>query len=194
MAVNNFLHHYVPKEILCLIFSEYLSPQEVSLFDIAICNQKKRPAYLECIRSVSCIWVGDKKEQFSPDGISWMSNRNIKIRHLNCKSLCDDIAANLGCFGIYLKWLNVDEQGISDIGLIQIAESCPNMEYLDISDCEFITDISVVKIAESCEIIKSFNLAGCYNITDACIIKIAEKCSNLRHFDISGCYYRYWCH
>jgi hypothetical protein len=60
MAEGDILHHFLEKEILCQIFSEYLSLQDISYFDIAICNTKKRPGYLEVIGSVACIWFEDK--------------------------------------------------------------------------------------------------------------------------------------
>jgi hypothetical protein len=36
--------YYLPMEILCQIFSEYLSLQDISRLDVAMCNEKNRPA------------------------------------------------------------------------------------------------------------------------------------------------------
>jgi hypothetical protein len=99
MAKDNIFHHFLAKEILCQIFSEYLSLQDISRCDIAICNTKKRPGYLEVIGSVACIWFGDKGEEFSSEGISWLSNRNIKIRYLRVRGVYDDTAIKIAGFG-----------------------------------------------------------------------------------------------
>jgi hypothetical protein len=54
---NNILHHFVPNEILCQKFSKFLSIQDASLFDIAMCNGAKRPLYLVYrIEGVSMTW------------------------------------------------------------------------------------------------------------------------------------------
>jgi hypothetical protein len=103
--LDNILHNYLPKEILCHIFSEYLSFQDISRLDVAICSHEKRPGYLDCIGSASCIWPGDKQRPVSSEGMSWLNNRNIKIRHLNCGAVTDDTALIIAGFGIHLQWL-----------------------------------------------------------------------------------------
>jgi hypothetical protein len=84
MATADILHHFIPKEILCQIFSTYLTLQDISRLDLAICSNEKRPGFLEMIRSVACIWPGEKEKCFSSEGIFWLRTRDIKIRHLNC--------------------------------------------------------------------------------------------------------------
>ncbi len=103
---GNILYHYLPKEILGHIFSvDYLSLQDISRFDVAICNHEKRPGFLDCIGSLSCIWSGDGERPVSSEGMSWLSNRNIKIKYLNCGAVTDDMALIIAGFGIHLLWL-----------------------------------------------------------------------------------------
>jgi hypothetical protein len=60
---DNILDNFLPHEIFHHIFSsEYLSLQDISHFDVAICNHEKRPGYLDLIRSLRCIWPGDKEK------------------------------------------------------------------------------------------------------------------------------------
>jgi hypothetical protein len=47
--VNNILHYFVPQEIVCQIFSKYLSLEDIPRFDLAICNDMNRPGFLNCI-------------------------------------------------------------------------------------------------------------------------------------------------
>jgi hypothetical protein len=134
--MDNILHYFTPKEILCQIFSKYLSLQDISCFDIAICNNDKRPVFLEAIGSVACIWHGDEDKYSSYEVISWLSDRNIKIRFLRVRDVVnDDIAINIASLGAYLLQLEIKElknNGVSDIHIIKIAEGCRNIEILKI--------------------------------------------------------------
>jgi hypothetical protein len=78
----------------------------------------------------------------------------MKIRYLDCGAVTGNTAIEIAGFGIHLQWLNLNNQSISDISMIKIAEGCPNINSLSLKGCENITDTSVVKIAESCPIIK----------------------------------------
>jgi hypothetical protein len=60
-AMDNILDYSIPKEILSQVFCQYLLLEDLSRFDVAICNNEKRPGYLEVIGSVACIWPGDTK-------------------------------------------------------------------------------------------------------------------------------------
>jgi hypothetical protein len=62
MAESNHLFNPIPREIICEILSNYLSLQDISLLDAAMCNKRGRPGFLEIIGSVDCFWVGDKEK------------------------------------------------------------------------------------------------------------------------------------
>lgn len=104
MATDNILHYFVPQEILCQILSKYLNLDDISRFDTAICNNVKRPLFLECIGSEKCHWLGDKSNsrEFNSHGISWLFGRKIKIRFLNTDRVSDDMAAKIAGFGTHL--------------------------------------------------------------------------------------------
>jgi hypothetical protein len=174
--VGNVLDHFLPKEMLCHIFSEYLSLQDISRFDIAICDHEKRSVFLGCIGSLC--WPGDKKRSVSSEEMFWLSSRNIKIRHLNCRAVTDNMAVMIAGFGIHLIWLEINKQSINDICLIRIVEGCPNLRSLDISICDVITDTSVIRIAECCYHLEKLNIGdrGFRNVTDKIFIRIAEGC------------------
>jgi hypothetical protein len=57
----NILNHFLPEEILSQIFSKYLTVNDVSRFDAAITERKKRTLFLECIGSPASIWLGDEE-------------------------------------------------------------------------------------------------------------------------------------
>jgi hypothetical protein len=153
MEKDNILHYFLPTEILCHIFSKCLSLQDICRLDTAVCNNIKWSRFLSLIGSVSCIWLGDKEKQFISEKIHWLSIRNMKISHLNCgddQSLLDksdfltrDTVVKVAGFGAYIQWLNLDGQGITDAGMIKIAENCPIRRHLSLARCENVTDASM---------------------------------------------------
>jgi hypothetical protein len=185
MATDDVLYYFVPKEILSQIFCQYLLLEDISHFDVAICNNKKRPRYLEVIGSVACIFLGDIKRRFSCEGISWLSNRHIRIRNLWVRDVVnDDTAIEIGA---HLLWLDINRKGLSDIDMITTVEGCRNIEILNISDCHSITDIGVLRIAECCPKLKELYMRDCQKITDTSIIKLAECCHGIESLDIEKC-------
>jgi hypothetical protein len=188
MAIDNDLYSFLPKEILSQIFCQYLLLEGISRFDVAICNNEKRPGYLEVIGSIACIWRGDTERQFSYEGISWLSNRNIRIRSLWVRDVVnDDTAIKIASFGAHLLQLDINENCVSDIDMIKIVEGCRNIESLSISDCQSITDISISRIAECCPNLNELLLTGCHNITDTSMIKLAVYCPHVKALSMSGC-------
>jgi hypothetical protein len=86
------LGYFLPNALLSKIFSELLILEDICQLDSAISNKKKRPVFLECVKSEYCIWIEDTNQDFSSHGISWLKNRSIKLRHLTCGRITDDIA------------------------------------------------------------------------------------------------------
>jgi hypothetical protein len=173
---------YLPHALLSQIFTELLSLEDTCRFDLAICNKKRRISFLDCVRSESFILQGDENRDFS-HLISWLNTRSIKIRHLRCTGVTDDLADQISNFGSTLQWLSFQDQddkwdlrknlAITDIGLCKVAEGCPKLNTIDLSNCKKITDVSVIKMVELCPNLQSLNLTRCPGVTDISILKIA---------------------
>jgi hypothetical protein len=88
------------------------------------------------------------------------------------------------CSNIHLLEMRITK--ITDISAFKIAEFCPNIEILSITDSDDITDASIMRIAELCSNLKELDI-HCSGITDASVIKIAECCPYLTLLYISGC-------
>ncbi|KAL3853207.1 hypothetical protein ACJMK2_016766 [Sinanodonta woodiana] len=76
---------------------------------------------------------------------------------------------------------------ITDLGLQKFAQSCKDLERLDISHCSNITDGAIKNLAFCCRNINYLNLSGCQLITDLSIQYLSGVCHYLMHLDISGC-------
>jgi Leucine-rich repeat (LRR) protein len=184
--MSDILGYFVPDAILDQIFSTFLSLDDVSRCDMAICNQKKRLLFLKCLRS--CIWNGNKDQDFSCNGISWIQSRSIKVRHLKCKQITLDMSVKISSFGGCLHWLSIQDKQdtpyniYKDNCVSKIILGCPNLQYLNLSSLK-ITDVSIISF---CPNLKELNLSGNSCITDSSIIRIAEACQMLQKLDLSG--------
>jgi hypothetical protein len=159
MAQLNILHYFVPHEILCQIFSKYLNVDDVACFDRAMCNNCKRLLLLEFIRCENCSWLGHENREFKSKGISWLSDRGIKIKHLKCcDAVTDRMAAKIDTFGKNLHLLTL--KAVNDENMCEIVESCPNIRHLITNDCRNITNESIFMISQCFTNIKT--LRPCY--------------------------------
>jgi hypothetical protein len=75
---------------------------------------------------------------------------------------------------------------VTDKGLCKIAQSCPKLEYLNVSYCIDITEISICNIIHSCSKLQHINLSFC-RISDITIKEIASSYFKLKYLDLRGC-------
>jgi hypothetical protein len=97
--IVNVLGQFMPDTILLELFSKFLSLANISQFDVAICNIKRRIPYLELIGSESYIILADEDRDFDSAAIFWLKTRLIKIRHLKCSCITDDLGIEISSFG-----------------------------------------------------------------------------------------------
>jgi hypothetical protein len=117
---SEVLGYFIPATILSELFSELLSLEDVCRFDTAICNKKKRPLFLECVSSESCLFLGDSDQDLSCNAISWLKNRSIGIKHLKCSHITDDVAVKICSIGSCLHWLSIRDGNMTDKNMIKI--------------------------------------------------------------------------
>ena len=55
-------------------------------------------------------------------------------------------------------------QGITDIGLIALADGCPNLKTIDLSDCLGITEAGLVELGQKCRRVQSINVSFCPHV------------------------------
>jgi hypothetical protein len=184
---------FVPNAILSEVFSQLLLLQDICQFDSAICSKNRRNVFLEFIRSECCIFLGDKDRTFNSNAISWLHIRSLKIRHLKCDLITDDISSKIGDMGCCLHWLSLKDGDLKEENVITIIDSCPNLQSVELSRSlgssssnVNITDSSIIRIVERCPHLHSLNLAGISHITDTSIIRVAERYPNLVSLSLIG--------
>ena len=85
--------------------------------------------------------------------------------------------------------VNVD--GIDDRILNLISQSCKELKHLDISiyakEAQY-TDVGLVEIAKSCTQLESLNCIGCHSVSDQSLNALAAHCPELKELDFSGAF------
>lgn len=208
LVVINILDHFIPNEILCKIFFQYLDLKDISLLDVAFCNHSKREVFLKCIRYDGCIWKGDEGIVFNCQGINWLTSRKLKLRHLEYENitiekereagdysyLYDDdpiddgkMAVEISSLSTYLYRLLINDEFISDDSVERIIDGCKDMQFIHLEKCKNITDKSIIRIAENCPAILYLDFNECSSISKNGIYAIANNCPLLRTLNLHGC-------
>jgi hypothetical protein len=122
--------------------------------------------------------------------ISWLSCRNLKIRHLNTrdhKFVVNDISVKIFGFSVHLHGLTLDSWNFKDKNLIVIANGCPNLKELTIeAGGRLLTDVGVTNLAESCRGLEGLIFSG-NDITDFSIQKLGEICPAMKKLHLPDC-------
>jgi len=132
-----------------------------------------------------------------------LSNKKIKgIVHTFPNIIHLDFEGSTDCTGKVLKliaesypnleYLNISNLGggfrsENDIGLTAIANSCHKLECLNISKHTEFSEISICNIIRSCPKLRQLDLSYCV-ITDITIEEIARSCLNLKYLNLKECY------
>ena len=77
--------------------------------------------------------------------------------------------------------------GLSDDGIIQIAQGCPMLECINLSYCTEITDRSLISLSK-CAKLNTLEIRGCPMITSTGLSEIAMGCRLLSKLDIKKCF------
>lgn len=73
---------------------------------------------------------------------------------------------------------------ITDLGVVNLLNSCRNLVALDFSECNQLTDGALWAVGANCPRLQGINLSGCVKMTDSGITAIAVGCPSLRR--VSG--------
>jgi F-box/leucine-rich repeat protein 2/20 len=114
---------------------------------------------------------------------------NLKSLQLNSCKISDDVISAITLCCPKIINLHLDGcRGLTDDGIIEIAEKYRNLEILELGFCRMISDYSMMKIGECCKKIEILKLPGCILLTDKSLEKIGDNCKNLKTMDISECH------
>jgi hypothetical protein len=178
---------FLPTEILHQIFASYLSAKDMCIFDTAICNKAKRPAFLMIIQSkrldsLRLVWNRKKI-------LTWLNLKGLKISHLSCNGFSEEEAKIIARFGTSLESLHLrvpsfkDSKSISQQSFLQVVGSCIGLTSLNLERFR-LSNAAVLAIAECCSAIKILKFCTNTDIKDASMLKLAESCPELKSLTI----------
>ena len=105
-------------------------------------------------------------------------------------NLGDDVFAlsvhNAAKDRLNLTWLNVAKCCLSGQGVSTLAERCPSLRHLDISDVKGVTDAAVRTIVESCKQLRELWMDDCPSVTNRAVIAIAYGLPKLFSLHLSS--------
>src|SRR6266542_2785848 len=114
-------------------------------------------------------------EKNKPFHVSNTTNLKITFYHsLSDKKIKSIVDTFLNIIHLDFK----ESIGFGDKSLFIIAESYPNLRYLNLWDAQ-ITDKGLYAIVRSCHKLEHLNISYCRNITDKSLFEIAENCHDL---------------
>ncbi|CAG8546464.1 7239_t:CDS:2 [Paraglomus occultum] len=77
---------------------------------------------------------------------------------------------------------------VTDESIIVLAENCPYLLELDLTECNQITDKSIQLVLENCNQLRELRLGGCVKLTDDAFTKTMPSCfDQLRILDLTNC-------
>lgn len=68
-----------------------------------------------------------------------------------------------------------------------LAQSCPNIEELNLSQCKKISDATCAALSSHCPKLQRLNLDSCPEITDISLKDLSDGCPLLTHINLSWC-------
>ena len=74
-------------------------------------------------------------------------------------------------------------QNITDDGVHKIAQGCPDLHVLCLSDCANIKDDSLISLSNHCRNLKTLEVALCSNLTDVGFVSLAKVSFNYLTLD-----------
>lgn len=77
--------------------------------------------------------------------------------------------------------------GITNRGLISLAESCSELESISLRGCVAISNMAIQELARRCRNLFQIDLSGCTQVTDIAVQELALACPNIRMLFLQSC-------
>ncbi|KAH7476388.1 hypothetical protein KRP22_000228 [Phytophthora ramorum] len=74
-----------------------------------------------------------------------------------------------------------------DKALLEIGKCCPKLLVLDLFGCQHVHDPGVRAIAKGCPLLTTLKLTGCRDVSSIAIRALAQQCTQLEVLSLSGC-------
>ena len=141
--------------------------------DIAIGNSDERLLWLRALHQMGSKAVDEYEHSHS--SIRWLIRRgaratSIRFRgdNLEHDRITDQTFAGVGILSTQSADTNCSDDNA-------VAEGCPHLTSINLSNCDRISDIGVSAIAEGCRHLTSINLSYCLRISDTGMLLLIHR-------------------
>lgn len=131
---------------------------------------------LEKYGLVKVFYKCTRLEWLNMSHLALVGDCEVAVLAYNCPRLCTFIAK--------------DTPNVSDQSIIALAQSCRDLEHVDVSRRQLqfkITDASLLALGESSATLRVLRAAGCDQLTDVGLTWLSEGCRCLEELDVAGC-------
>ncbi|ETO85437.1 hypothetical protein F444_00872 [Phytophthora nicotianae P1976] len=74
-----------------------------------------------------------------------------------------------------------------DKALLEIGKCCPKLRVLDLFGCQHVHDPGVRAVAKGCPLLTTLRLTGCRDVSSSAIRALAQQCTQLEVLSLAGC-------
>ena len=146
---------------------------------LAVCSLIQKCKMLEDIQINHCDITDDMLETLTGYCPS------LKILNISmCEYLTDDGVSNILSTMTSLTEVILLGSHIGDHGISQIAENCPNLMSIDVTDCQRVTDVGIINLVTNCKSLEKLIINdspfSSSNITNEALLQIGRSCPNLK--------------
>jgi len=126
--------------------------------------------------------------KLTDESISEVIKRCTRLDYLNVSGL-NTIGDDCILLCKQLRYLNIRDTKVTDVGIISIAKKCPQIQQLYISKGSVynsqVSDTSILEVAKNCHLLTHISIINC-NITDKSVLAIATFCLKLQFVDFKN--------
>lgn len=114
------------------------------------------------------------------------------LAHLNLYAVSTYTDKSFACVGVLSRLTFLDvcgSQSLTDRALLEIAEGCGLLSYLNLSWCTKLTDVGLCAVGEGCPLLELLSVHGNRNVTNRFVSTLAahNRGPRLKTLDVNGC-------
>ena len=114
------------------------------------------------------------------------------LAHLNLYAASTYTDKSFACIGVLSRLTFLDvcgSQSITDKSMLEIADGCELLRYLNLSWCNQLSDAGLCAVSERCTLLELLSVHGNRNVTSrfVCTLAMHNKGPRLETLDVNGC-------
>jgi len=141
----------------------------IKVTDAGIANLMKRcQRNLQTLHLSGCIEISDECIQMLSKECGGL--QNVSFGHMR---LLTDAGLKALADNLWLEEINVSHcLGITDKGMVYVANESPGLRILSLAYCRKLTDVTVHALADNCKLLRRIDLSNCDALSDGAVARL----------------------